>query len=114
MKKKNTPTFLDRQIINKQEEFQSIKNMLSARIKDVIVKEKAVALYPDGADKEKAIDDLETAKQLLLCSVGSYDCRRMEFAKLLKKEGERNTTFGMVLPFPSHEYIECVIRELLF
>lgn len=114
MSKKNVPTYLDRQINDKMNELRNIMRTLQNRVQQIFIKEKAISLYPDGSDKEKAIDDLETAKQTLLCSIGSYDCRRMELAELLKKDGERNTTFGILLPTTSHEYIECLIRGLIF
>lgn len=114
MKNKNVPTYLDRQISDKMNELRDIMRTLQTRIQQIFIKEKAVSLYPDGEDKEKAIDDLEAAKQTLLCSIGSYDCRRMELAELLKKDGERNTTKGFIMPCPSHEYVESVLYTIIF
>lgn len=114
MKQKNVPTYLDRQINDKMNELRDIMRTLQIRIQQILIKEKIISLYPDGPNKEKAIDELETAKQTLLCSIGFYDCRRMELAELFKKDGERNTTFGMPLPDTSHEYIKSFISELMF
>lgn len=114
MKKRNQRTFLDSQIMSKRDELQLVRNVLSTRVKNILAKEKAVLLYPDGPDKKKAINDLETEKQLLLCSVASYDTLRMEFRELLKKDSERNTTINIDIPCSSHEYIECIIRGLIF
>lgn len=114
MGKKNQRTALDQQIIDKQNELISIRVTMEQKVKNILVKEKAVSLYPDGPDKEKAIDDLETAKQRLLCSVGSYDCRLMELSKLLKKTSEKDTMFCSLPPCTSHECIEFFIRGLIF
>lgn len=114
MKKKDQRTFLDRQIIDKQNELMPIRTTMEQRVKNILVKEKAVSLYPNGPDRNKAIDDLETAKQKLLCSIGSYDCRLMEYSELLKKTSEKDTMFGSLPPCTSHECIEFFIRGLIF
>lgn len=114
MAKKVVDTPLDRQINNKMNELRDIMRTLQARVRQVLIKEKAVSVYPDGADKKKAEDVLELEKQKVLCSIASYDCRYMELTQLLSRNEERKTTQSFSLPCTSHEYVETIITSMIF
>ena len=48
--------------------------------RQVITRVEVINLYPDGADRKKAVSDAKKAKQSLLVAIGAYDTarRRME------------------------------------
>lgn len=54
-------------------EFDDKRNDLMAQIPQLITKKNVIELYPDGADKNKAIADFEQTKQSLLTYIGAYD-----------------------------------------
>lgn len=114
MAKKVIDTSLDRKIKDKMNELRDIMRILQARVRQVLIKEKTVSVYPDGVDKEKAKDALELERQKVLCSIGSYDCRYAELQKLLLRNEERKTTQSFSLPCASHEYVETIIASMIF
>ena len=46
---------------------------LEKAAKMVIIRNGVIDLYPDGADRDRAIEDCEDAKHALLCAVEQYD-----------------------------------------
>lgn len=64
-----------------------------------------VNLYPDGADKQRAIRDLEKAKSKLLVDIGIYDTLRAESLNMLNEKGEDTYSFEITHP-KSHDVIE--------
>lgn len=106
-KKKETKTFLDNRIITINNDRLEAYRRLTERTEDVIVAQGVVDLYPDGADKEKAIKDLASKKIKLLCAIGVYDSLRNEFYRALEEPFERIYTINFnTHTKTSHEIIE--------
>lgn len=111
-KNKNQPTALDNRISKKFEELKEVKSRLISAVGKVIVANGVIALYPEGADKARAIEDAEERKHSLLCVIGEYDARLYEYNNLLKSKDERKTTFGYPIHCgTSHEIVEIAYRN---
>ena len=54
----------------------------------VIQKQGVIALYPDGPDKNTAVQDCEKAKHKMICAIGAYDARRQELINYFKQNFE--------------------------
>lgn len=114
MFKKNKPTCtsLDKLIAEKYHEVNDAKFRLMSAAENVIITNGVIDLYPEGADKARAIKDAENRKHSLLCAIGAYDGRMQEYNDLLKREGKRETTAEWVNTFStSHKMIEIVYRN---
>ena len=111
-KKNPTCTPLDRMIMDKNQELIDAKTYLMSTAERVIIANGVIDLYPEGADKTRAIEDAEAHKHSLLCAIGAYDGRMQEYNELLKREGARETTTGWANKFStSHKIIEIVYRN---
>ena len=65
-----------------------------------------INLYPDGADREKAVSDAEEAKYALIAAIGEYDTARMEYNNYIKKYAEMFDSPKREWITTSHEIIE--------
>ena len=65
-----------------------------------------IDLYPDGADRKKAVSDAEKAKQSLLVAIGAYDTARMEYNDYVEKNAEKFDSHKEKWTTTSHEIIE--------
>ena len=88
----------------------------SARITDyatkVIVRNGAIELYPEGADKEKAKKDAQSARMLLLSAIGVYDDLIRQYKEALASNYERVTTLHYSAKYlTSHEIVENVYKN---
>lgn len=110
-KKKDPSTPADLQLQNLWEQHLSISNYLNKSVRKIIVKKEVIAIYPNGADKEKAIKDYELEQQHLLALIGEYDDLRNQIDNLIKKtKEERYTTIDWHTPQTSHERIELIYK----
>lgn len=82
------------------------RDYLSARAKQVITRLGVINLYPDGADRKKAISDAEEAKRTLIVAIGEYDTARMEYNNYIKKYAEMFDSPKREWTTTSHEIIE--------
>ena len=82
------------------------RDYLTAKTKQVITRLGVINLYPDGADRKKAISDAEEAKQSLLVAIGAYDTARMEYNNYIKKYAEKFDSPKREWTTTSHEIIE--------
>jgi len=64
------------------------KRRLIGAAETVIQKQGVIALYPDGPDKNTAIQDCEKAKHKMICTIGAYDARRQELINYFKQNFE--------------------------
>ena len=111
-KKNNQPTALDNRISAKRGELVEAENRLKNAAEKVIIANGVISLYPEGADKNHAIEDAEDYKYLLLCAIGVYDGLLRDYKELLKKTEERKTTLSYPTAYcSSHEVIERVYRN---
>lgn len=102
-------TALDRRVKEVFKVVRESRNALENKVVDVIRKNGVVALYPEGADKAKAIIDAEQAKHYMVNAIAQYDEAIHELNRTLASEGERKTTAEWVNHFcDSHELIENV------
>ena len=62
------------------------RDRLYEKTRQVITRVGVIDLYPDGADRKKAVSDAEKAKQSLLVAIGAYDTARMEYNDYVEKK----------------------------
>lgn len=82
------------------------RDRLRAKAKQVITRLGVINLYPDGADRRKAVSDAEKAKYALLVAIGAYDTARMEYNNYIKKFAEKFDSPKREWTTTSHEIIE--------
>ena len=105
----NKPTPLDEKIVEAFNVIHEARHGLDERVVNVIRKNGVVALYPEGADKAKAIIDAEQAKHYMINSIAQYDEAMRELDAVLAREGKRNITAEWFNHFcNSHEMVENV------
>lgn len=112
MKKTNYAP-LDREVLDMIQRMQNSKNRLIDATERVIISKGVVELYPEGADKIKAIKDLDTRKDSLLYAIGDYNCKLRDLIKIENKKGDE-----INVPIPkftnSHEIIEFTYRKFFY
>ena len=82
------------------------RDCLSAKAKQVITRLGVINLYPDGADRKKAVSDAGEAKYSLLVAIGAYDTARMEYNNYIKKYAEKFDSPKREWTATSHEIVE--------
>ena len=86
------------------------RDRLTAKAKQVVTRLRVISLYPDGADRKKAVSDAEEAKHALIVAVGEYDTPRMEYNNYIKKYAEKFDSPKREWTTTSHEIIEWAYR----
>lgn len=110
-KKKDLNTPADLQLKILWERHLDVSNNINTSIRNIIVKKGVIEIYPNGADKDKAIKDCEFEQRHLLALIGEYDDLRNQIDNLIKKtREERNTTISWRTPKTSHERIEQIYK----
>lgn len=110
-KKKETVqnTALDKKIREAFKVVHESRDTLENKVVDVIRKNGVVVLYPEGADKAKAIIDAEQAKHYMVNAIAQYDEAIQELNKVLALDDKRETTINWNNHFcDSHEIVENV------
>jgi hypothetical protein len=79
---------------------------MDKKTRQVITRVGVINLYPDGADRKKAVSDAEKAKQSLLVAIGAYDTARMEYNDYIKKYTDKFDSPKKEWSTTSHEVIE--------
>ena len=82
------------------------RDRLTAKAKQVITRLGVINLYPDGADRKKAVSDAEEAKHALLVAIGAYDTARMKYNDYVGKNAEKFDNHKEKWTTTSHEIIE--------
>lgn len=107
--KKDNKVYYDSILDKKIDAIIQVTNYMSDIVKDIIIKKGVIDLYPDGADKDKAIKNLELAKRHLLCLIGEYDDLRNQISNDIEKYAGRLKNKYKV-PCESHEKIERIYK----
>lgn len=76
----------------------------------VITRLGVIDLYPEGADRKKAVSDAEKEKQSLLVAIGAYDTACMEYNDYVKKYAEKFDSPKQEWTTTSHEIVEWAYR----
>jgi hypothetical protein len=110
--KKPTSTSQDIKVKELVERRSLAIRTLMERAEKVIICNGVLDLYPEEADKDKAIVEAEAAKFGLLCAIGVFDDLTNQYLTALAEPHERVTT----LDYPSHcatshEIIEMAYRD---
>jgi hypothetical protein len=106
-KNKVTSTLQDRKIKNLQADRYDAWKEVERRAEQVLIRNGAIEMYPEGADKEKAKKDAESAKRILISAVAVYDDLCNQYKKAFEEPFERVTTKDYkCICKPSHEIIE--------
>lgn len=82
------------------------RDRLYEKTRQVITRVGVINLYPDGADRKKAVSDAEEAKHALLVAIGAYDTARMEYNDYVEKNAEKFDSPKREWTTTSHEIIE--------
>lgn len=77
-KEKNVKKYYDEKLEEYLSQLEHAMWDLQKVVKEVLTKKLAVEVYPEGADKEQAKQDLAKAQRSLICHVGAVDARRQE------------------------------------
>ena len=108
-KESNRVTPLDEKIVEAFNAVHEARRGLNERVVDAICKNGVLALYPEGADKGRAIADAYCAKCNMVNAIAQYNEAIRELDAVLAREGERNITAEWVNHFcNSHEIVENV------
>lgn len=86
------------------------RDRLYEKTRQVITRVGVINLYPEGADRKKAVSDAEKVKQSLLVAIGAYDTARMEYNDYVKKNTEKFNSPKQEWTTTSHEIVEWVYR----
>lgn len=108
-KKKNVvvDTIQDKKIKELRSDRYDAWRRVEEATEKVIVRNGVIDLYPDGADKDKAKRDADSAKVGLLAAMAVYDDLRNQYIQALNAPFERATTKDWHTVAPtSHEIIE--------
>lgn len=60
------------------------RDRLFEKTTKVITRLGVIDLYPEGADRKKAVSDAGEAKYSLIVAIGAYDTARMEYNNYIK------------------------------
>lgn len=86
----------------KRDEVIKITQRLYKQVKEIMIKQGVIDIYPTGTDQDKAKKDLESAKQYLLCIINEYDDKNQQYNNSKKNYPEYKS-----VDYPSsHEQIE--------
>lgn len=88
-KKKTEINLFDEEMNNKNNAVFDAKKSIENKVYDIITKKGVIDLYPEGPDKEKALQDLEKAKKSLICSIGAYDSALAEYKRYYTNNFEK-------------------------
>ena len=105
-KKKKPFNYYEKRADDALYEVWEARDRLTAKTRQVITRVGVINLYPDGADRKKAVSDAEEAKQVLLVAIGAYDTARMEYNNYIKKYAEKFDSPKREWTTTSHEIIE--------
>lgn len=76
----------------------------------VITRLGVIDLYPEGADRKKAVSDAGDAKYSLIVAIGAYDTARMEYNDYVEKNAEKFDNHKEKWTTTSHEIVEWAYR----
>ena len=82
------------------------RDRLYEKTRQAITRVGVINLYPDGADRKKAVSDAEEAKRTLIAAIGEYDTARMEYNNYIKKYAEKFDSSKEEWTTTSHEIVE--------
>ena len=114
IKEENINKYYDEKYTEYVSLFKTAQQNLRDSAENVLTKKLAVEIYPEGADKEQAKQDLEKAQHSLICHIGAMDARRQEMLEYYTKWYEELKPFNWRSPYDygtSHETIECVVTN---
>ena len=82
------------------------RDRLYEKTRQAITRVGVINLYPDGADRRKAVSDAEEAKHALIVAIGAYDTACMEYNNYIKKYAEKFDSPKEEWTTTSHEIVE--------
>lgn len=85
-------TYEDKQLIKLLYDCYEAMDKLKEQVLQTIITNNVVELYPDGADKNKAIKDSEHEKRMLLCCVATYDLKRTNYINYFEETRDKRVT----------------------
>lgn len=91
-KKVEQETYEDKQLIKLLYDCYEAMDKLKEQVLQTIITNNVVELYPDGADKNKAIKDSEHEKRMLLCCVATYDLKRTNYINYFEETRDKRVT----------------------
>lgn len=89
----------------------NLREKFDLTVRNIIIKKEVIKIYPNGADKDKAIKDYKFEQQHLIAIIGEYDDLRNQIDNFIKKnKEERKITAHWTTPETSHERIETIYK----
>lgn len=86
------------------------RDRVRAKATQVITRLGVIDLYPEGADRKKAVSDAGDAKYSLIVAIGAYDTARMEYNNYVKKYAQMFDSSKKEWTTTSHEIVEWAYR----
>lgn len=86
------------------------RDRLFEKTTKVITRLGVIDLYPEGADRKKAVSDAGEAKYSLIVAIGAYDTARMEYNNYIKKYAQMFDNPKKEWTTTSHEIVEWAYR----
>ena len=114
-KKVEQETYEDKQLIKLLYDCYEAMDKLKEQVLQTIITNNVVELYPDGADKNKAIKDSEHEKRMLLCCVATYDLKRTNYINYFEETRDKRVTTKNYTRdvAESHKVIEQTYKNIL-
>lgn len=104
-------SLLDSKVFKLVNEVKSAKERLMNEVKKVWICKNVIDLYPDGADKIKALEDFKSRQKILLAAIGRYDCALRDLEEVeIKHKYEINVNIPLFSS--SHDVIEIAYYNL--
>lgn len=86
------------------------RDRVKAKATQVITRLGVIDLYPESADRKKAVSDAGDAKYSLIVAIGAYDTARMEYNNYVKKYAQMFDNPKKEWTTTSHEIVEWAYR----
>ena len=110
-KKKDLNTPADLQLKKLYYPLIDLQDEFDLTVRKVITKKEVIEIYPDGADKDKAIKDYKFEQQHFIALIGKYDDLKNQIDNFIKNnKEERKITAHWDMPETSHERIEQIYK----
>ena len=90
-----------------------LRKNLQEQVYNIITKNNVIKIYPNGADKDKAIKDADYAKRYLLCIIGEYDDLKNQYVDYFNKTKNKRirTIYYEYDLIDSHTIIENAYKD---
>lgn len=102
----------DYKVMDLTNELERTKNRLITKTENVLFAKGVIDIYPEGADKEQAISELQVRQKILIAEIGEYDIALKNLRDFIIKKRDEIIVAIPVLT-DSHTIIEITYRNFI-